>query len=84
MRELANLAVYLLHPLSEYVNGQTIAIDGGGWNAGGGGFQSLRNWTDEQWEDARAARSAAPTKRTAPSAPSDRRAAMRRLNAQRG
>src|SRR5690606_21145731 len=27
MRELANLAVYLLHPLSEYVNGQTIAID---------------------------------------------------------
>jgi NAD(P)-dependent dehydrogenase (short-subunit alcohol dehydrogenase family) len=53
MRELANLAVYLLHPLSEYVNGQTIAIDGGGWNAGGGGFQSLRNWTDEQWEQAR-------------------------------
>jgi NAD(P)-dependent dehydrogenase (short-subunit alcohol dehydrogenase family) len=54
MRELANLAVYLLHPLSEYVNGQTIAIDGGGWNAGGGGFQGLRNWTDEQWAAARA------------------------------
>jgi NAD(P)-dependent dehydrogenase (short-subunit alcohol dehydrogenase family) len=54
MRELANLAVYLLHPLSEYVNGQTIAIDGGGWNAGGGGFQGLRNWTDEQWAEARA------------------------------
>ncbi len=54
MRELANLAVYLLHPLSEYVNGQTIAIDGGGWNAGGGGFSSLRNWSDEQWEAARA------------------------------
>ena len=53
MRELANLAVYLLHPLSAYVNGQTIAIDGGGWNAGGGGFSSLRNWTDEQWEQAR-------------------------------
>jgi hypothetical protein len=42
MRELANLAVYLLHPLSEYVNGQTIAIDGGAWNAGGGGFSALR------------------------------------------
>ena len=54
MRELANLAVYLLHPLSEYVNGQSIAIDGGGWNAGGGGFQGLRNWTDEQWAQARA------------------------------
>ena len=39
MRELANLAVYLLHPLSTYVNGQTIAIDGGAWNAGGGGVQ---------------------------------------------
>jgi NAD(P)-dependent dehydrogenase (short-subunit alcohol dehydrogenase family) len=53
MRELANLAVYLLHPLSEYVNGQTIAIDGGAWNAGGGGFQNLRHWTDQQWQEAR-------------------------------
>jgi NAD(P)-dependent dehydrogenase (short-subunit alcohol dehydrogenase family) len=54
MRELANLAVYLLHPLSEYVNGQTIAIDGGAWNAGGGAFQNLRHWDDKQWADARA------------------------------
>lgn len=54
MRELANLAVYLLHPLSEYVNGQTIAIDGGAWNAGGGGFNRLRDWGDEEWEAARA------------------------------
>ncbi len=54
MRELANLAVYLLHPLSEYVNGQTIAIDGGAWNAGGGGFSGLRQWSDEQWAQARA------------------------------
>src|SRR5260221_1519788 len=55
MRELANLAVYLLHPLSEYVNGQTIAIDGGAWNAGGGGFNRLRDWGDEEWEQARSA-----------------------------
>ena len=55
MRELANLAVYLLHPLSEYVNGQTIAIDGGGWNAGSRGYNRLADWTDEQWEQARAA-----------------------------
>ena len=54
MPELANLAVYLLHPMSEYVNGQTIAIDGGAWNAGGGGFAALRGWTDQQWTDARA------------------------------
>jgi len=55
MRELANLAVYLLHPLSEYVNGQTIAIDGGAWNAGGGRANRLSEWTDEQWEQARSA-----------------------------
>ncbi|HEY1560789.1 MAG TPA: SDR family oxidoreductase [Caulobacteraceae bacterium] len=54
MPELANLAVYLLHPLSEYVNGQTIAIDGGAWNAGGGGFSGLYEWDDVQWEQARA------------------------------
>jgi len=53
MRELANLAVYLLHPLSTYVNGQTIAIDGGAWNAGGGGFSALRDWDDAQWARAR-------------------------------
>ncbi len=54
MPELANLAVYLLHPMSEYVNGQTIAIDGGAWNAGGGSFGNLANWSDEQWTEARA------------------------------
>ena len=55
MRELANLAVYLLHPLSTYVNGQTIAIDGGAWNAGGGGFSRLTEWGDEEWASAKAA-----------------------------
>jgi NAD(P)-dependent dehydrogenase (short-subunit alcohol dehydrogenase family) len=55
MRELANLAVYLLHPLSEYVNGQTVAIDGGAWNAGSGRANRLSEWTDEQWEQARSA-----------------------------
>ncbi len=55
MPELANLAVYLLAPGSEYVNGQTIAIDGAAFQAGGGGFAALRGWSDEQWETARAA-----------------------------
>ncbi|HEY5290279.1 MAG TPA: SDR family oxidoreductase [Caulobacteraceae bacterium] len=54
MRELANLAVYLLHPLSAYVNGQTIAIDGGAWNAGGGGFSRLYEWDDARWAEVRA------------------------------
>jgi NAD(P)-dependent dehydrogenase (short-subunit alcohol dehydrogenase family) len=53
MPELANLAAYLLAPGSEYVNGQTIAIDGAAHQAGGGGFSSLRGWTDEQWSEAR-------------------------------
>jgi NAD(P)-dependent dehydrogenase (short-subunit alcohol dehydrogenase family) len=52
MRELANLAVYLLDPGSAYVNGQTIAIDGAGHLAGRG-RADLANWTDEQWEAAR-------------------------------
>ena len=50
MRELANLAVYLLHPLSTYVNGQTIAIDGASYNAGGGNFARLTEWGDDQWQ----------------------------------
>lgn len=53
MRELANLAVYLLHPLSAYVNGQTIAIDGAAWQASGGNFSGLRAWSDDQWTQAR-------------------------------
>jgi NAD(P)-dependent dehydrogenase (short-subunit alcohol dehydrogenase family) len=53
MPELANLAAYLLAPGSEYVNGQTIAIDGAAHQAGGGGFSALRDWTDEQWSQAR-------------------------------
>ena len=50
MRELANLAVYLLHPLSGYVNGQTIAIDGAAFQATGGNFSALRQWDDERWD----------------------------------
>lgn len=52
MRELANLAVYLLDPGSAYVNGQTIAIDGGGHLAGRG-RADLASWGDAEWEQAR-------------------------------
>ena len=62
MRELANLAVYLLHPLSAYVNGQTIAIDGAAWQASGGNFSGLRAWGDAQWTAAREAISATNAK----------------------
>ena len=50
MAELANLAVYLLAPGSEYVNGQTIAIDGAAYQASGGNFAGLRAWSEEQWD----------------------------------
>ena len=55
MPELANLACYLLAPGSAYVNGQTIAIDGGDHLATGANFNDLRTWTQPQWDQARAA-----------------------------
>ena len=54
MRELANLAVYLLSPGSAYVNGQTIAIDGGN-HLMGRGRHDLAGWGDAEWEEARSA-----------------------------
>jgi Enoyl-(Acyl carrier protein) reductase len=55
MPKLANLAIYLLHPGSAYVNGQIIAIDGGDFQATGGNFSSMRSWSDQQWQSARVA-----------------------------
>jgi NAD(P)-dependent dehydrogenase (short-subunit alcohol dehydrogenase family) len=52
MHELCNLAVLLMAPGAEYINGETIAIDGGSYLAGGHS-QPLMNWTDEQWSAAR-------------------------------
>ncbi|MEO0983017.1 MAG: SDR family oxidoreductase [Pseudomonadota bacterium] len=53
MHELCNLAVLLMGPGAEYINGQTIAIDGGMYNASGGNFSALAAWGDEQWAAAR-------------------------------
>lgn len=50
MHEIANLAVFLMGPGAEYVNGQTIAIDGAGHQANGGNFYTaLSALGDEQW-----------------------------------
>ena len=55
MHELANLAVFLMGPGAEYVNGQTIAIDGAGYQATGGTFWStLHSLGDAEWEQLRA------------------------------
>ncbi|PLC04519.1 short-chain dehydrogenase [Variovorax sp. RO1] len=53
MPELANLAAYLLGPGSEYVNGQTIAIDGAQFQATGGNFSRMSEWKDDDWQRAR-------------------------------
>jgi len=53
MHELVNLAVFLMGPGAEYVNGQTIAIDGAQYNATGGNFYQLAGWGDEEWQAAR-------------------------------
>ena len=55
MHELVNLAVFLMAPGAEYVNGQTIAIDGAMYNASGGNFAALTAWGDAEWQAAREA-----------------------------
>jgi NAD(P)-dependent dehydrogenase (short-subunit alcohol dehydrogenase family) len=50
MHELANLAVLLMARGADYINGQTIAIDGAGYQAGGGNFYAaLSPLGDEEW-----------------------------------
>ena len=52
MHELANLAVLLMGRGADYINGQTIAIDGAGYQANSGNFyQSLSRMDDQQWAD---------------------------------
>ena len=52
MHEICNLAVFLMGQGAEYVNGQTIAIDGAGYQANGGNFwPTLSPLGDEQWRD---------------------------------
>ena len=54
MRELQNLAAFLLAPgQCDWLTGQTIAMDGGNALATGGNFYELREWSDAQWQAAR-------------------------------
>jgi NAD(P)-dependent dehydrogenase (short-subunit alcohol dehydrogenase family) len=55
MEELQNLATFLISGGCDWLNGQTIAMDGGQSLATGGNFYELRHWSDAQWEAARAA-----------------------------
>ena len=53
MEELQNLATFLLSDGCQWLNGQTIMMDGGNALATGGNFYALREWTDAQWAEAR-------------------------------
>jgi len=54
--ELANLAVFLLSDMSEYINGECVVIDGGQWIRGAGEFNDLAMLPDAVWEQLEAAR----------------------------
>src|SRR6266699_3277336 len=51
--ELQNLAVFLISGGCDWINGETIAMDGGQALAMGGNFYQLRDWSDDDWTKAR-------------------------------
>jgi len=53
MDELENLAVFLISGGCDWINGETIAMDGAQALAMGGSFYGLREWTDADWATAR-------------------------------
>lgn len=60
LSEIANLGVFLMADGASFLTGQTIAIDGGAYNANGGTFMALAGLGDDDWarirERTRAAR----------------------------
>src|SRR5204862_271805 len=53
MEELQNLAVFLISGGCDWINGETIAMDGAQALAMGGNFYQLRDWSDDDWNKAR-------------------------------
>ncbi len=53
MSELENLATFLISGGCDWINGETIAMDGAQALAMGGNFYQLRDWTDADWKAAR-------------------------------
>src|SRR4051795_13700406 len=53
MEELQNLAVFLISGGCDWINGETIAMDGAQALATGGNFYEMRHWTDADWTAAR-------------------------------
>ena len=53
MRELQNLATFLMADGCDYLTGQTIGLDGAQYLSGGGTFSQLDKLSDEDWENMR-------------------------------
>ena len=53
LEELQNLATFLLSNGCDWLNGETIAMDGAQALATGGNFYELRGWGDSEWQAAR-------------------------------
>lgn len=53
MDELENLATFLISGGCDWLNGETIALDGAQALAAGGNFYNLRGWSDTDWNMAR-------------------------------
>lgn len=51
--DIANLAAFLLCPENSWLNGQTIALDGGDWLANGAYFKQYFEWDKSDWQHAR-------------------------------
>jgi NAD(P)-dependent dehydrogenase (short-subunit alcohol dehydrogenase family) len=54
MEELQNVATFLISGGCDWINGETIAMDGAQALAMGGNFYQLRDWSNADWEQARA------------------------------
>lgn len=54
--ELANLAVYLISPQADYINGECVTIDGGQWLRQGGQFSDLVDLPSDVWDQLEKAR----------------------------
>ena len=54
MSELQNLATFLMADGCDWLTGQLLYMDGASYLATGGNFYPLREWSDEQWLQARA------------------------------
>ena len=55
MEELQNVATFLISGGCDWINGETIAMDGAQALGTGGNFYQLRDWCDDDWTRAREA-----------------------------